>query len=255
MFILKKIVSGFLMPVPIVLGLLIAGLVLLWLRRRQMAAKILLTIGTIVLLLVGYGVLSDTALEKLEQQYPILDIKYARGAGVKWVVVLAEGQVSDENLPVTSQLSPVTQVRLNEGIRIYRRLPGTRLILSGGKIFDTRTCAELMARLAGDLGVNPKDIVLENGSRDTHEEAVLLKPLLGKEPFVLVTSAYHMPRSMGLFRALGMNPVPAPANHYILKSSRITPDSFFPDVRGIRNSELVFHEYLGIVSAKLMGQM
>jgi uncharacterized SAM-binding protein YcdF (DUF218 family) len=255
MFVLKKIVSEFFMPMPIMLGLLIAGLVLLWPKRRPAAAKIMLTIGTVVFMLAGYGVLSDAALKKLEYQYPILDIKAAGEAGVKWVVVLAGGHDSDESLPVTSQLAPETQVRLIEGIRIYRSLPGTRLIVSGGKFFDPRTSAELMARLAEELGVNPKDIVLEDRSKDTHDEAVLLRPILGSKPFVLVTSAYHMPRTMGLFRALGMQPIPAPACRYIHNSQKISPGSFFPDMKGIRNSELVFHEVLGIISAKLMGQI
>jgi len=255
MFVLKKVVSEFFMPMPIVLFLLTAGLVLLWQKRRQTAAKIVLTAGSILLLLAGYGILSDAVLKKLEYRYPVLDIRAAQKAGVKWVVVLAGSHDSDANLPVTSQLSPETQVRLIEGIRIYRGLPGTRLLVSGGRVFDSRTSAELMARLAQELGVNREDIVLEDRSRDTHGEAVLLKPVLGSRPFVLVTSAYHMPRSMGLFRALGMQPLPAPACHYIHSSRKVVPGSFFPCMRGIRNSEFVFHEILGTVSARLMGQM
>lgn len=255
MFILKKIVSEFFMPMPIILCLLVAGLVLLRQKRRQVAAKVMLAIGSVVFLLTGYGVLTDAVLKSLEYRYPVLDIRAAREAGVKWVVVLAGGHDSDAGLPVTSQLAPETQVRLIEGIRIYRSLPGTRMIVSGGKVFDTRTSAELMAGLAGELGTNIRDIVLEDKSRDTHDEAVLLKPRLGSRPFVLVTSAYHMPRAMGLFRALGMHPIPAPACHYIHASRNISPDTFFPDMKGVRNSEFVFHEILGIISAKLMGQM
>ncbi|HQI00706.1 MAG TPA: ElyC/SanA/YdcF family protein [Deltaproteobacteria bacterium] len=255
MFVLKKIVSEFFMPVPIVLSLLVIGIVLLWQKRRQAAAKIVLTTGSILLLFAGYGIISDAVLRKLEYQYPVLDIRAAREAGVKWVVVLAGAHGSDAGLPVTSQLAPETQVRLVEGIRIYRSLPGTRLLVSGGKVFDSRTSAELMASLAGELGVNPEDITLEDRSRDTHGEAVLLKPVLGSRPFVLVTSAHHMPRAMGLFKALGMQPIPAPACHYTRNSRKIAPGSFFPDTMGIRNSEFVFHEILGIVTARLMGQM
>lgn len=255
MFVLKKIISALFMPVPIVLCLFMAGLILLWLNRRQAAARVMLTIGTILFLLAGYGILSDAALKRLEYQYPVLDLEAAREAGVKWVVVLAGAHDTDDSLPVTSQLAPETQARLIEGIRIHRNLPGTRLLVSGGKVFDSRTSAELMARLAKDLGVNLGDISLEDRSKDTHDEAVLLRPVLGKQPFVLVTSAYHMPRSMGLFRAQGMHPIPAPSCHYIHHTRKATPGSFFPGVRGIRNSELAFHEILGILTARIMGQL
>lgn len=255
MFVLKKIISEFFMPVPIVLGLLIVGLILLRSKRRQAVGRVALAIGTIVLLLAGYGILSDAALKKLEYRYPVLNIEAAREAGVKWVVVLAGAHDSDERLPATSQLAPETQARLIEGIRIYRSLPGARLIVSGGKVFDSRTSAELMAGLAKELGVDSNDIVLEDRSKDTRSEAVFLKPVLGKQPFVLVTSAYHMPRSMGLFRALGMQPIPAPSCHNIHHARKITPHSFFPDAKGVRASELVLHEVLGILGAKGMGQL
>ncbi|MCK9263422.1 MAG: hypothetical protein M0R18_06365 [Deltaproteobacteria bacterium] len=68
---------------------------------------------------------------------PSPDRRYPR-LGVQWVVVLAGGHVSNESLPVTSQLLDETLVRLAEGIRIQQNLPGARLLVSGGCISSPR---------------------------------------------------------------------------------------------------------------------
>ncbi len=251
MFIVKKIVTQFFMPIPFVLQLLIIGTALLWFTRRQVAAKIVLTTATILLFGMGFGFLSDHALYKLENTYPPLDIEAAQQAGIRWVVVLAGGHSSDAGLPVTSQLMPETQVRLNEGIRIYRQLNGAKLLLSGGKVFDPKSSAELMAGLARELGVKPGDIVLEDTSKDTDDEARLIKPMLGDQRFILVTSASHMPRSMALFTARGMQPVPAPVCHYFHREDTITPGDFFPRLDKIRNCQIVIHETLGLLAAEI----
>ena len=57
-----------------------------------------------------------------------------------------------------------------------------------------------MSRIALIMGVNPPDIILESTSRDTEEQARLIKPMVGREKFFLVTSASHLPRAMAMFR-------------------------------------------------------
>ena len=74
-------------------------------------------------------------------------------------------------------------------------------------------------------------------------------------PFVLVTSASHMPRAMGMFRKLGMHPIPGPTGHRIKDSQGPHPSSFFPHASNLLRSETVFHEYLGMAWAKLRGQI
>jgi uncharacterized SAM-binding protein YcdF (DUF218 family) len=250
-FLLKKIISGMLMPLHIVLALLIAGVLLLWFSRRQALGKALVTAAMFLLLIEGFGLFADQVLQSLERMYHPVDIQEVRAARVKWVVVLAGGTSRDDFLPVTSQISPETHVRMNEGIRIHRLLPGSKLLVSGGKVFGTISSAELMARLAVELGVNPRGIVLEDKSRDTADEADLIKPMVGAEPFILVTSAYHMPRSMALFKARGMHPVAAPTGHYAIPSDGIGPGDFFPRSTKIYNCEIVVHEILGLLAFQI----
>jgi len=244
MFLLKKIIGFVLMPMSILLVLFFFGIITLWSTKRQRAAKIILTLTCLLLVFLSYGFVSYWPLEKLESLYPPLDVKMTGLNKINWVVVLAG---DDQE----------TAVRLAEGIRIYRSLPGARLLVSGGKVNPTAPApaSEEMARMAVELGVNPADIVQESISRDTKDEAKIIKSMLGEKQFILVTSAYHMPRSMALFMAQGMRPNPAPTGFLIKEANHLSPVRFFPSAESIHDAELVVHEILGILSARIMGQL
>jgi uncharacterized SAM-binding protein YcdF (DUF218 family) len=122
-------------------------------------------------------------------------------------------------------------------------------------VSDPVTEASVAADIAKITGVDEADIIMESDSLDTKDQARLIKPIVGDSRFVLVTSAYHMPRSMAMFRKAGMNPVPAPTGHLARKKRRLTIGSFFPDALSLERSEAALHEYLGIVWAKLRGQI
>ena len=85
-----------------------------------------------------------------------------------------------------------------------------------------------MAEVAKALGVKQEDLILESESNDTINEARLIKSIVGNDTFILVTSASHMPRSMGMFKKLGMQPIPAPTGYSIVRSQSISPGDFFP---------------------------
>ena len=112
-----------------------------------------------------------------------------------------------------------------------------------------------MARVAREMGVPESDIILETKSRDTKDEALFIKPIVGNELFVLVTTASHIPRSMALFNKLGMNPIPSPIGHSVKDVQGLSHYSFFPSPGNIQKTELAIHEYLGMTWAKLRGQM
>ena len=179
-----------------------------------------------------------------------------RGAqGVKWIVVLGGGHISDPQLPVTSQIEESTAVRLMEGIRLQRMIPGSKLILSGGIGFDPVSDAEIMEALAKAIGLEKQHIVLEAESKDTKDEARIVKEIVGDDRFVLVTSASHMPRSMALFKKQGMNPIPAPTGHWVKREQGMGPEGSFPDAGGLRKAERAVYEYLGLVWAMIRGEI
>ena len=244
------------MPVPACLILAILGLVFLWFTRRHKTGKALLTISTVLLGLLSYSMVSDMLAEPLEQKYaPFLDLQALND--VKWIVVLGGGSGVDPGLPPSTYLSGASLVRLSEGICVHNRLPETRLIFTGRSGFKGVTPeAEVMADTARKLGVKADDIIIEAKAADTKDHPVYVKEIVGKDRFILVTSASHMPRAMGLFRKHGMVPVPAPTDYMVKKrEGGLTPRIFFPSSGSLENAERAIHEYLGMVWAKLRSQM
>ena len=261
MFILKKIISAFIYPLPFSLLLSFLGLYFLWFTNKQRTGKIVMSVGLVILTLFSYSILANKLLRPLERQYDKFEIKISSavpetegGSAIKFIVVLGGGHTSDPELPMISQIGKGSLVRLIEGIRIYRKYPGAKLLVSGGNIFDPVSEAEIMARIAREIGVPERDIILESKSKDTRDEALFIKPVVGKEPFVLVTTASHMPRSMALFKKLGMNPIPSPIGHSVKDGQGLHYYSFFPSTGNIHKAELAIHEYLGLSWAKLRGQ-
>ena len=129
------------------------------------------------------------------------------------------------------------------------------MVLSGGGAFDPVPNARIMADLAFTVGVKKEDMILESLSKDTKDEARLIQKILGGDRFVLVTSASHMPRSIPLFKKLGMRPVPAPTAHQVKERQAMSPGMFFPSTGNLRKAEKAFHEYLGSMWAKITGQI
>ena len=251
-FLVKKILGPMLYPVPLVLAILLLGLLLLWVRRGSRGGRFLVTVGTGLLIAFSWGPVPDRITRSLEDQYPPLrtvqDLPGGEMGGGP-----GGGHVSDSRMPVTSQIDDSALVRLVEGIRIHRMLPGSKLLLSGGGGFDPVPNARVMADVAQALGVDQKDMVLETVSRDTEDEAVEILKIIGRERFVMVTSAIHMPRSMILFEAKGMRPVPAPAGHLAKERRSHGPGDYFPSAEGLRRVQRASHEYIGMIWARLRG--
>jgi uncharacterized SAM-binding protein YcdF (DUF218 family) len=136
---------------------------------------------------------------------------------------------------------------LVEGIRIHKLVPGSKLLLSGGAVFDPMPEANTMAKVAHILGVRNDNMLLETQSRNTEEQAILIRELLGNVPIVLVTSAAHMPRAMLFFEKSGLHPIPAPVDFsdwvYPLKE----PQKYFPRAEELKKVESAIHEYLGLL--------
>jgi uncharacterized SAM-binding protein YcdF (DUF218 family) len=262
MFLLKKIVASFLYPVSLCLEILILGLFFLWATRSPRRGKILVTLGTVFLLLFSLPVIASQFLTPLESRYPALLHPEAVNWGQtsqtspKWIVVLGGGHVSDPRLPATSQISEAALARLVEGVRLYKALPGSKLIFSGGIVFDPVPEAAVMARIAMLLGVKPQDIRLESDSRDTAQEAQNIAKMIGKEKFILVTSAAHMPRTLALFKKRGLEPIPAPTN-FLVRVGRhpASLEDLFPDSASLQGVRVAIHEYLGLAWAWLRGQI
>lgn len=262
MFVLKKIISQIFSPAPLCLEILLVGLFFLWFTRKQKTGKIIASIGVFIFLVMSYDGIPNVLIKQLESKYPplcltgISDTAVSNDiSSVKWIVVLGGGHISDPKIPITSQISGATLVRLIEGIRLHKKIPGSKIILSEGKVFDVAAGSEAMAEVAKAIGISQEDLILESESKDTADEARIIKPMIGDDKFILVTSAVHMPRSVAMFERLGMYPIPAPTDYLVIESQGTSPGDFFPNPGGMRRIETALHEYVGLVWAKLRGQI
>lgn len=260
MFLLKKIIYPLFYPLTLCLILMICGLFLLWFTKRQKSGKILVSMGVIFMAALSYGTISDSLLGPLERTFPPLLMDKLTGPvpfeeKVKWIVVLGGGHASDPALPVTSQISCESLTRLTEAVRLYRSMPGTKLILSGGAIFDPVSEAEIFFRTAQIMNVPSRDLILSGQGRDTEEAARIIEKTVGKEPLILVTSALHMPRAIALFRKTGMNPIAAPTAHLVKHRPESIPRDLYPSAWALQKTQMAVHEYLGLVWSRLRGRI
>jgi uncharacterized SAM-binding protein YcdF (DUF218 family) len=251
MFLLRKIVSRFLFPVPLSLEFLLVGLFLLWFTRRQRTGKVLVTCGAMLLMGLSNIFTANALLHPLEHRYPPLDVAHIGTGppGVTFIGVLGGWADHDPDVPVTSHLSPGQMVRLMEGVRLHREIPGSKLILSGDN-----DSALSMADMAKALGVNANDILPLTEPRDTEEESLQMAAIVGFQRFILVTSATHMPRAMGLFKKRGLHPIAAPTD-YLAPRHTLESDDFFPDGYKLFKSQTAFYEYLGLAWETLLGKI
>ena len=251
MFVLKKITTLIMMPLTVCLGVLGAGILLLWMRRRIGAAKIVLTLAFLVLTAFSFNVVVDQFIKPLELWYPpLLDTSTLKD--VKWVVVLGGGHISNPELPPNAQIFNPSLSRIVEGIRIHRALPESKLLFSGGAVFDPVPEALTMAAVARMLDVSPDDIVLESQSKDTGQQAQFVQGIVQDDRCILVTSAVHMPRAMLVFEQKGLKPIPAPTDFGDWMRKENSPNQFFPRASELRKVEAALHEYLGLLWAIAM---
>ncbi|XMR31761.1 envelope biogenesis factor ElyC [Escherichia coli] len=198
LFTLKKVIGNMLLPLPLMLLIIGAGLALLWFSRFQKTGKIFISIGWLALLLLSLQPVADRLLRpsKAPIRHGIIRKKWT-------IVVLGGGYTWNPQWAPSSNLINNSLPRLNEGIRLWRENPGSKLIFTGGVAkTNTVSTAEVGARVAQSLGVPREQIITLDLPKDTEEEAAAVKQAIGDAPFLLVTSASHLPRAM-IFSAEG----------------------------------------------------
>ncbi len=139
---------------------------------------------------------------------------------VRYIVVLGGGYAPRDELPVTSALDEAGLARVVEGVRLIKQLGSVRLVVSGGATPGRAPPADGYAELARELGVSNASLIVLDEPLDTGAEARAVVEAIGEEPFLLVTSAYHMPRAMKLMQRAGARSIPAPTGHRVDRGLR-----------------------------------
>lgn len=227
-FWVKKMISFWLMPLSIgfILGLI--GLILLFRNRLHLAKRFIL-ISLIWIPMVSYAPIGNLLLTPLEQQYPRLE------------------QVPD-NVRYILLLGGDRKRRAWEAARLYHMIPQAKIITSGFSRYDPVSDAEKAAKLLKESGINPDDILLQSEAKDTHEEALAIQQRIGNQPFLLVTSAYHMPRAMKIFESCDVHPIPAPGDFNDPQEDGVTS---ILNGKQLQKTERALHEYIGLLWIEL----
>jgi uncharacterized SAM-binding protein YcdF (DUF218 family) len=163
--------------------------------------------------------------------------------------------------------SPHDRVYLGEGadrvthtLWLYRAGRIRRIIISGGsgalgQVVHTE--AQDIATLLRLCGVPRQDILLEERSRNTHENALYTKQLLTQHPeiktLVLVTSAFHQRRAIGCFEKAGLKPTPFPVDFRTEGGGWNTIPYWLPDAAAFGRWSHLLHELTGYLTYKLLG--
>lgn len=257
LFHLSKIVWFLLQPSSLILGALIAGAILAFTAWRRLA-RCLLWGAIAALLICGLLPLGDVLIQPLEQRFPRADLERL-GPSVAGIIVL--GGAEDNRAMDTPQLAGLNEAaeRYTEAVVLARRLPDAVVIFSGGSGALLRTEppeAETAGRLFEALGI-PKDrLTLESKSRTTCENAALTAGLIGPQPgqrWLLVTSAWHMPRAVGCFRRAGFVVEPWPVDYRAAR--RVDLTRWHPSIPdGLQRIDLVAREYAGLAAYYLAGR-
>lgn len=254
-FILSKIFGFFVQPLNFSILLLLAGLLAMALRWRKLAAA-----GTalafVVLALATWTSLGSLMLSPLEDRYP----KPEFPAEVAGIVVLGGGFEGAINLARGGYELNSGGDRFVETAILARRYPAARVVVTGGTgtlLLAGEGDADTAPRLLTALGVEPQRLVLENRSRNTYENAVFTKEMVSPKPgetWLLVTSAFHMPRAKALFDKAGFATLPWPVDY---RTSGEEGIGLFTDnaADALQNTTLAIREWIGLLAYWLTGKI
>lgn len=241
---IKHILELTLNPFFIVLvALLVSSFLLRGMNPIRFVRYVLLIICG-VLLICSTGWLPKYMTYKLESTYPIVKKVNPQ---IKWIVVLGGGHAEIEGEPANDLLTGASLKRLIEGIRLFRQVPHAQLLVSGGG--DNKQSfseAILLQQVSEWLSVPTKKIVLDSNSLNTEEQAKTIAEIVGKNPFYLVTSALHMPRSMRLCHQQGLNPIAAPTDYTLFYHDNLA-GTLIPNAYNFYYFNIAMHEVLGMI--------
>ncbi|MFZ4480699.1 MAG: YdcF family protein [Rhodoferax sp.] len=253
MFYTSKLLAAFLQPLTWAAVLFL--LALWWLPKRPVAGRRALLAGIVISAAIGWLPLPDALLRHMESQHPA-----PQGSLQPYVGMVVLGGAID--IPRGAQdstnftLNGAAQ-RMTTPLALLRKYPHLLLLFSGGLIDSAIAKETSVADAARDfyasLGVPANRLLYERAARNTYENAVLSARVPGvdkTQPWLLVTSAWHMPRSMALFQREGWNVTPYPVD---FRTGSYTPWTHYSIAKGALRWQMLLHEVVGLVVFQVLG--
>jgi len=254
LFIASKILWMLAAPSTVLLLLAWLGVILL-LRRNRGAGFACLFISLGVFSLIALFPVGPLLMGPLENRFPTVTTLPANVTGI----IVLGGAVK----PDISQARGIPSLngdaeRMTALAYLARQYPNARLAFTGGNgalVHGTMAEADVAREIFTELGVDQSRIVYEGQSRNTYENVLDLKALVHPQPgqnWLLITSAWHMPRSVGLFRHAGWPVLPYPVAYKTAPNLLTALQGSFPDRLGM--VDLATHEWVGLTAYWLLGR-
>lgn len=246
---LSHIIWTLLQPGHLLLLLLVGGGVMTLFAGTRKLGLWFSGTATLTLVILALFPIGTLLLRPLENRFPEPQLF----EHIDGIIVLGGGQ----NMKVTQARGHITfngsGERMIEAVALSRRFPGARIVFTGGNGSSGLTEADVARMTFEELGLGPDRVVFEDQAANTYDNAIVTFDALNPEPgeiWLLVTSAWHMPRSVGVFRKAGWDVIPYPVDF------RTAPEGtglFGVGLDGnLRDFTLALHEYLGLAAYRLM---
>lgn len=248
LFVLSKIFWRLVQPDLLLLAVVAIGLALTA-SRWSRVGKWLAAIGTSLLLAVAFLPTDDWLMAPLENRFPP-----PRSMPVRVDGIIVLGGAIDAERSVSHGIPSLNEEaeRLTTFVTLARLYPSAKLVFTSGtgSIFADRPKeADVAKSLFADLGMDTAKIIFEREARNTFENAVFSKRLAQPKPgeiWVLITSAWHMPRAVGIFRRAGWPVVPWPVAYK-------TGGDYDPSlITHLADLDRAAHEWLGLLAYRLL---
>jgi len=256
MFIAAKLLAFATQPLAWVILLLLLGL--LAQRRWRRAGMNLIWLALGVLLLLGWEPPPDALVRRLEARYPAVtslpDAQRYAGLVVLGGALEPAYVWQGHGQPALNDAAE----RMTGALPLLQRYPHLQLLFTGGEgelLASSLTEADRARIFYADMGVAPQRLLFESASRTTYENAVMSAVLPGVDktrPWLLVTSAWHMPRAMATFEKAGWNVTAYPVD---FRTGNATPWTRYSLGGGSGKWNLALHEYLGLLAYRLSGKL
>jgi uncharacterized SAM-binding protein YcdF (DUF218 family) len=255
-FFLSKTLGFMLLPTNFLLGIGLIGAILLATRFARLGRKLM--IGAVVLLAIcGFSPLGNLLLYPLEQRFPPWDA--ARGAP-DGIIVLGASIEADISAAHGTTVVRSAPDRIIVAAALAHRYPNARIVFSGGSanlISNDAREADFAGQVFESLGIAKSRLTMERASRNTLENAEFSKALVAPkqgERWLLVTSAFHMPRSVGLFRKAGFPVEPYPVDWRVGGRDDLFNFSIVA-ADALGRTDIGLREWIGLIAYRATGKI
>lgn len=249
-FVFSKILNYFFLPIIWVFGLLLAGLLV----KRQPLKKRLLISAAVVL----YFFSNDFIIDRIMAGWEIPAVMQSDIKG-KYDVAIVLGGYTEFDPSLDRVQFESGGDRLFQALELYKKGYVRKIMLDGGSgsLVGTNVEAPHLQAYLHKIGIPDSDVIIEPRSRNTHENAIFAKPLLdsiaphGK--YLLVTSGYHMRRSLACFKKASIELLPYTTDRVSGPVKLEFDYLFIPSLDALYHWEVLLHEWIGMISYKTAG--